>query len=119
MEWKYILSSLLLVAGAAIFTLLAFIRWRRRAPSQNAHEDLGKETEKQIIKLLVMDEELRREKALRKPVEETLLKSLKLITHANQEWESTVNSLTSIKGGTPERFLERKTNPFPTARRLG
>ena len=96
MEWTYILTSLLLIIAAAIFALLTFIRWRRPEPPQNAHDDLEKETEKQIIKLLVMDEELRREKALRKPVEETLLNSLKLITRANQEWESTVNSLPQL-----------------------
>jgi PAS domain S-box-containing protein len=96
MEWTYILTSLLLITAAAIFALLTFIRWRRPEPPQNAHDDLEKETEKQIIKLLVMDEELRREKALRKPVEETLLNSLKLITRANQEWESTVNSLPQL-----------------------
>ena len=63
---------------------------------QRAHEKLGKEAEKWLIELLVVNGQLRREIEARKLTEETLQQSLKLVNRAKQEWESTVDSLPQL-----------------------
>jgi PAS domain S-box-containing protein len=84
------------VTGRLIF--LRDITDRKQAEQglQRAHEKLGKEAEKWMIELLVVNEQLRREIEVRKPTEETLQQSLKFINRAKQEWESTVDSLPQL-----------------------
>jgi len=60
---------------------------------QKAHDDLGKRVEKRTIELMIANEQLRREIEAREPVERALQESLRLISRAMQEWESTVHSL--------------------------
>jgi len=58
-----------------------------------AHDELEKEVEQRTIKLLVVNEQLRREIEARDWLKKSLEESLMLISRAKQEWESTVDSL--------------------------
>jgi len=61
-----------------------------------AHDELEKEVEQRTIKLLVVNEQLRREIEARDSLKKSLEESLMLISQAKQEWESTVDSLPQL-----------------------
>jgi PAS domain S-box-containing protein len=84
------------VMGRLIYLRDITARKQAEQGLQRAHEKLGKEAEKWMIELLVVNEQLRREIEARKLTEETLQQSLKLINRAKQEWESTVDSLPQL-----------------------
>lgn len=61
-----------------------------------AHDEREKEVEQRTIKLLVVNEQLRREIERRDSLKKSLEESLMLISQAKQEWESTVDSLPQL-----------------------